>query len=65
MCLYSWDFAINHNENEEKKMKNRSHRHNINRYVSRFWLSKSWINLKGYLQGKTVFYSIQYKNLLK
>ena len=28
MCLYSWDCTINHNE---MKMKNKSHRYNINR----------------------------------
>ena len=30
MCLYSWDYAINHNENGEEE-KNGSHRYDINR----------------------------------
>ena len=30
MNLYSWDYTINHNENEK-----RSHRYNINRPTSR------------------------------
>ena len=32
MCLYSWGFSINNNENE---MENRSHRYIINRPKSR------------------------------
>ena len=32
VCFYSWDYIINHGENDdEKKKKNRSHRQDINR----------------------------------
>ena len=34
MCLYSGNYTINHNENEDK-MKNRSHRYDKNRLKSR------------------------------
>ena len=34
MCLYSGNYTINHNENEDK-MKNRSHRYDKNRPKSR------------------------------
>ena len=34
VCLYSWYYAINHNENEDG-MKNKSHRYSINRKKSR------------------------------
>ena len=38
MCLYSWDYTINHTENEDekKKKKNISHLYNINRPRSRY-----------------------------
>ena len=34
MCLYSWDYTINHNENEDENEK-RLHRYDTNRPRSR------------------------------
>ena len=31
MCLYSWDYAINHNKNEDENEKYRSHKYDLNR----------------------------------
>ena len=35
MCLYSWDYKINHNENEDE-MKKGSHRYDVNRPSFRY-----------------------------
>ena len=35
MCLYSWDYTINHNDNEDENEKKRSQRYNMNRPRSR------------------------------
>ena len=35
MCLYSWDYMINHNENEDGNQK-KSHEYVINRPGSRY-----------------------------
>ena len=35
MCLYSWDYTINHNENEDENAKKRSHKYDTSRPRSR------------------------------
>ena len=31
MCLYSWNYTVMHNQNEDKNEKKKPHRHSINR----------------------------------
>ena len=44
MCLYSWDYTINHNENENEN-ENRSNRYDINRPKPRYSKYKKCLNV--------------------